>query len=63
MLGNRVSVVLINPSKIERGVLKKIDATGVYIYAQDHIVQMTDADVFFPMHRVVEVKDEGRYER
>lgn len=56
MIGNRVTVYLIEPDEVVRGELRKQNAEGVWVYS-GWVEQV--AVRFYPMRRVLEVKDEG----
>lgn len=56
MIGNRVTVLLVEPAETVRGELRKQNAEGVWVYsgwAEQTAVR------FYPMRRVLEVKDDG----
>lgn len=56
MLGHNVSVCLLNPPEVIRGVLRKQDETGVWVY---YGFQGQAKLHFFPMHRIERIEDNG----
>lgn len=60
MLGHRIALCLISPPETINGELRKQDASGVWVfcgYAENAKV------VFFPIHRVERMEDNGYVHR
>lgn len=56
MIGNRVRVALKDPTEIFEGTLLRIDERGPIVHRQQGF---DDDRRFFPMSRVIEIKDLG----
>lgn len=56
MIGNRVALILIEPAEGIIGELRKQNVEGVWVY---HGWAEQAAVRFYPMRRVVEIRDEG----
>lgn len=56
MIGNRVTVQLTEPDQVVRGELRKQNVEGVWIYGG---LYDSAALTFYPMRRILEVRDDG----